>query len=142
MRYIQLALLFSILFIFNSCKVNQKINGDKIGRWVFKSVVEGQSEVHKGRYDKNGFQKGTWRYKRNGVLYKKEEIRDSIAHTTYYYPNHKIESFGKTVLVKNNQDLHYYYTGSWFVYDTKGRLIQVKHYNKGILEHIIDVKKL
>ncbi|UVD80128.1 hypothetical protein NWE55_02215 [Myroides albus] len=141
MKYIQLITIFTLVFIFNSCKTNQKVGGEKVGRWIFKNTVEGQVEIHKGRFNKDGFQKGTWRYKRNGKLYKKEEFHDSVSFTTYYYPNSKIESFGKTVFIENNEGLHYYYTGSWFIYDIKGKLIQVKHYNKGILEHIVTVKK-
>ncbi|MDM1413308.1 hypothetical protein HX057_02430 [Myroides odoratimimus] len=141
MKYSVFILSLVIIVSFSSCKINQKVEGEKVGRWVFKSTVEGKQEVQRGKYDNEGFQKGTWRYKRDGKLYKKEVIRDSIAHTTFYHPNHKVEAIGKTVLVKTNKGLHYYYTGSWFIYDIKGRLIQVKHYKKGILEHITTVRE-
>ncbi|MCC9042462.1 hypothetical protein LNQ81_07115 [Myroides sp. M-43] len=141
MRYTKLIAFIILLLFTSSCKVNQKIDGEKVGRWVYKNTVEGIEEVHRGRYRKDGFQKGTWRYKKNGKLYKKEVFRDSLAEVTYYYPNRKIESLGQIVFTKREKGLHYYYTGVWFVYNRKGDLIEVKHYKEGVLEHYTLVRK-
>lgn len=141
MRYTRLVIALFIIVLFGSCKVNQKVNGERVGRWVYTTIVEGNKEVHRGKYRQDGFQKGTWRYKRNGKLYKKEVVKDSIIEITYYYPNHKVESVGQSIYVKKEKGLHYYYTGSWFLYDPKGMLIGVKHYKEGVLEHYTIVRQ-
>lgn len=135
MKYSHIFIVVLLITLFSSCKVNQKVNGEKVGNWVYKTSIDGKNDVHRGRYRKDGFQKGTWRYKLDGKLYKKEEFKDSIALVTYYHPNRKVASIGNIIFVKEKKELHYYYTGSWFIYDSKGTLIGVKHYLKGVLEH-------
>lgn len=132
---IKLTSLLIFVFLVTSCKINQKQNGEKIGRWVFDTTIENKKDIHRGRYDAEGFQKGTWRYKYNGKLYKKEEFKNGIATTTEYHPNRKVKAKGHTKFEKKGNSLHYYYFGSWFIYDTKGKLIEVKHYNNGVLQH-------
>lgn len=136
-RFIHPLVVLIFLLLFSSCKINQKQNGEKIGPWVFKTSIDNKKDIHRGRYNNDGFQKGTWRYKYDGVLYKKEVFKNGIATTTEYYPNRKIKAKGQTKFEKTDKKLHYYYFGSWFFYDKKGKLTDVKHYNKGILEHHI-----
>lgn len=141
MKCVGLIIALLLLTLFSSCKVNQKTNGEKVGRWIYVTTVEGNKEVQRGKYRQDGFQKGTWRYKRNGKLYKKEVFKDTLICITYYYPTHKVESVGQSIYVKKKKGLHYYYTGSWFLYDPKGRLIGVKHYKEGVLEHYTIVRQ-
>ncbi|KZE82761.1 hypothetical protein AV926_06540 [Myroides marinus] len=135
MRHISVLIALILITFFSSCKVNQKVNGEKVGKWVYKTTINEKTDIHKGRYKKDGFQKGTWRYKYDGKLYKKEEFKDSTAVVTYYHPNRKVASIGNIIFVKEKKGLHYYYVGSWFIYNPKGTLIEVKHYSKGVLEH-------
>ncbi|WP_410878284.1 hypothetical protein [Myroides sp. DW712] len=136
-----IVLLLVLLFL-QGCAINQKLNGENVGRWVYKTKVEGKiREVVRGRYDHNGFQKGTWRYRYNGKLYKKQQFKDSIAYTTYYHPNGKIAEKGQTKLLSTPTGLHYFYFGSWFIYDTKEQLIYVRHYEFGQLQHETKVQR-
>jgi len=128
-------LLLALLFL-QSCTTNQKLNGEKVGRWVYQTKIDQNTrEVVRGRYNKNGFQKGTWRYRYNGKLYKKQQFKDSIAYTTYYHPNGKIAEKGQMKLRSTASGLHYFYFDSWFIYDTKEQLIYVRHYELGQLKH-------
>lgn len=118
-----------------SCKVNQTKQGTHVGRWVYKAELPEGLNVQSGRYDDQGVQKGTWKYRLNGTLYKKEVCKDSLIAITYYAPTRKVVEVGQAVLVSTLGGLHYYYTGSWFHYTEKGILTDVKQYELGILKH-------
>ncbi|WP_353159798.1 hypothetical protein [Myroides odoratus] len=128
-------LLLALLFL-QGCTINQKVNGEKVGRWIYRTKIDDKdNEVVRGRYDNKGFQKGVWRYRYNGRLYKKQRFKDSIAYTTYYHPNGKIAETGQTKLASTTSSLHYFYFGSWFIYDTQEQLTHVKHYEFGQLKY-------
>ncbi|MGG5505787.1 MULTISPECIES: hypothetical protein [unclassified Myroides] len=132
MKYVYFSFL---LILLQSCTVNQTINGECVGRWVYKTKIDNNKDVVRGRYDKKGWQKGTWRYRYNGKLYKKQQFKNSIAYTTYYHPNGKVAERGQTKLVTTNWGLHYYYFGTWFIYNSQEILTHVKHYDEGQLKY-------
>jgi len=112
------------------------MHGEKVGRWVYKTKIDNKNkDVVRGRYDNNGLQKGAWRYRYNGKLYKKQQFKNDIAYTTYYHQNGKIAERGQTKLASTESSLHYYYFGSWFIYNTQEHLTHVRHYDYGILKH-------
>ncbi|TDS62065.1 hypothetical protein [Myroides indicus] len=129
-----------LLLLFTSCRVNQKKYGEKVGRWVFKTTIDKDKDVHRGRYDQKGFQKGTWRYRLNGKIYKKEQFNNKVAYVTEYHKNGTIAALGQTRLEIVGDGLHWYYFGSWFIYNTKGELTDVKHYELGIEKHHTKVR--
>ncbi len=134
--------LLLILLFLQSCTINQTVNGEKVGRWVYKTTVDQKNrEVVRGRYDNRGFQKGTWLYRYKGKLYKKEQFKDTIAYTTYYHPNGKIAKRGQTRLRSTPSGLHFFYFGSWFIYDTKEQLTTVRHYEFGELKHETNIQR-
>lgn len=137
MKYVYFSFL---LFLLHSCSVNQHIDGEHVGRWVYKTKIDNNKDVARGRYDKNGWQKGTWRYRYNGKLYKKQRFKDSIAYTTYYHRNGKVAERGQTKLVATESSLHYYYFGSWFIYNIDEVLTHVRHYDYGLLKHETTVR--
>ncbi|MHC5202331.1 hypothetical protein [Myroides sp. LJL119] len=136
-------LVFFILFliVLQGCKINQKQGVDKIGKWIYKTQVHDTLfELVKGRYSKDGFQKGTWKTKWNGKLYKKEKIKQSDMLITYYYPNRKIAQKGKAKIVYTLESTHFYYHGNWISYDTLGRINQIKNFKYGKLTHLKNIK--
>lgn len=124
-----------VLYCMTSCKINQKLNGENIGKWKYVTKYEHETIIEKGRYNKSGLQKGTWRYKKNGRLFKKEVFRDTIASVLYYHSNGKIHIKGQIAYTEKNKLIHYYYYGPWFIYNKKEKLTDVKHYKEGILTH-------
>lgn len=141
MRAIKTFILLFLLCLVQSCKINQTNHHEKVGKWIFKTELENKNKnIVRGRYNNNGWQKGTWRYRLNGKLYKKEQYKEGVATVTFYHPNGKIAQKGHTKIDTIN-GLHYYYFSSWFIYDNEGNLMQVKHYDKGILKHETQVKK-
>jgi antitoxin component YwqK of YwqJK toxin-antitoxin module len=50
---------------------------------------------------------------------------------TFYYPNKKIRSRGKTQLDLTAKQLHWYYTGDWKYFDPQGKLLKVVTYKEG-----------
>ncbi|MDR0228934.1 MAG: hypothetical protein LBI72_07710 [Flavobacteriaceae bacterium] len=133
-------LLGLLLLFFSSCKINQKLHGEPIGRWVYKAKLPEGTDVHRGRYDRNGYRKGTWRFRYEGRLYRKEIYKDSVATVILYHDNRKVRETGHTKLSTTLEGLHFYYFGPWFVYNSKGELIEVKHFELGLLKHHTIVK--
>ncbi len=141
MMGIKVLILFILFCLVQSCKINQTVHHEKVGRWVFKTELDNNNRTTVcGSYNNNGWQKGTWRYRQNGKLYKKEQYKKGIATVTFYHSNGKIAEKGHTKIDTIN-GLHYYYFSSWFIYDDEENLTQVKHYDKGILKHETQIKK-
>lgn len=126
-------LIYSILvLVLQGCKVNQRENGQKVGKWVYKALIQDSlHEISKGKYDKQGFQKGVWKTKVNGKLYKKEIFKQPDIQITYYYPNGLIKQKGQAKIIYTTESSHFYYHGNWFNYDTQGKITQVKNYKYG-----------
>ncbi|MCG2610039.1 hypothetical protein LZZ90_00795 [Flavobacterium sp. SM15] len=125
-----LALLLSILFL--QCGINKQRNGVKVGKWVYKQTFDGIVCKSKGRYDKNGNEKGVWKQYFNGKLYKKEVYKGVVCTTTFYYPNGKIKEMGLTRTDETEQYITWYYTGDWFYFDENENLTEVRVFEKGL----------
>ncbi|MHC5309916.1 hypothetical protein ACYSNM_07560 [Myroides sp. LJL116] len=129
-------IFFSIVVLFlQSCAINQKDGIQKKGKWVYQSTLSPDlSEIIKGRYDKKGEQKGTWKTKHNNKLVKKERFIKNKVLIYYYHPNGKIERKGQGFFSHIGPQSRFYYQGIWFLYNTKGELIQTNYYKQGKLE--------
>ena len=128
--------IFILLFVLNlitSCKINQKQNGLRHGKWVTKTENENENFKYIERY-KNGEEVKTWKTFKNKKLYKKETHIKNICHISYYNENKKIESKGKSRYDKNSETAHWYYFGDWNFYNTDGRLTMTRKYENGVLQ--------
>ena len=134
MKYSPILIAILLLLLVTSCKTNQTKYGTKVGRWVYKSTIENSEDIHKGRYDKEGYQKGKWVYRLDGKRYKKERIKGDTIYITTYHPNKKVAEKGYALLKETKKLIHYYYHGDWMVYDTEGKLVRIKKYDTGVLQ--------
>ena len=63
----------------------------------------------------------------------KERYKKDICYTTFYYPNGKISSEGKTRFDESPLENHWYYDGKWRYYHPHGKLSSIKYFKKGTL---------
>ena len=125
-------LILFIIFTIYSCKINQKINGLKEGKWI--SVDKSTTDVYKyiEKY-KKGIEVKTWKTYKNNKLYKKEVYLKDKCLVTFYNENRKIIAKGQTNTENTEKQLHWFYDGEWKHFDNKGKLIKIKYYYKGVL---------
>ena len=123
-------LLFSVVIVigFVSCKTNQIVNHQRVGKWI---TVDTLDEIYtiKGRYRK-GNEIGTWKHYRKGILVKKEKYHTNSSQLTFYYPNGKIMKRGHTQLDHTEKEDHWYYIGDWYFYNEMGQLDTIKTFKK------------
>ena len=131
----------SILFIllslfFSSCKSNQIIENKREGYWIESySLDSSQVDLHfksKWKYFRDNPIK-TWRYYKNKKIFKKEKYKKDYCLVTLYHKNRKIEKKGKTKTEITDKEAHWFYQGSWEVFNSKGKLVALLHYEDGIL---------
>lgn len=113
-----------------SCKINQRKNGIKEGRWVYKDTVLDVIAVSKGRY-RNGFEVGTWKDFLGKNLNTKRKYQDSICYTTEYHKNGKIRAIGISKMIVDSTTIHWFLSGEWKFYDSEGVWLGTKIYEKG-----------
>lgn len=128
-----------LILILSSCKVNQRKNGEKTGRWIYKDTIMGILSESRGRY-KNGFEVGTWKDYSSNRLLSKKKYKDSICYTTEYHSNGKIRAIGVSKMIADSTNIHWFLSGEWKFYDNDGILLGTKTYEKGepILETYIE----
>lgn len=128
-------ILFAIiLFSFFGCKsvLNQKIDKKKEGKWV--DVYVQDNVTYKSvEFYKNDQPVKKWKTYINGKVYKSEKYKNGICIVKSYYENGKLESKGKTKLEVNETESHWFYFGEWKYYSDKGKLFQIRKYDKGEL---------
>lgn len=128
-----LFITFFLLLLFANCKtapINQKENKKRVGLWIEQSEIDSTKYKSIGTYN-DGDPVKKWRYYTNNIIYKKEIYRKDKCITTYYYPNGKIQSKGKTKLTITGPEMHWFYYGDWKYYDDNGKLISIKKFNNG-----------
>lgn len=125
--FILAVLMISLL---SACKINQYKDGLRTGLWISKTDDENVVYKSRGRYTM-GREKGTWKYFQNDTLYQKDKYSGNQAMVTFYHPNKKIRSSGKTQLDLTAKQIHWYYTGDWKYFDPHGILIKVITYKDG-----------
>ena len=128
-----LIVLTAIITIgFSSCKTNKTINHHREGKWIFKDTVNGVLHKSKGKY-KLSREIKTWKYFENRKLVKTEKYEDNICHIKTFDEKGKTTSIGKSIIVEENNETHWYLTGDWIFFDKKGKIIGIKKYEKGEL---------
>ena len=113
--------------------VNQYKDGRKNGKWTYKSKPGGYSV---GKYRK-GIEKGTWKYFEQDKLYRVERHRGNTSSIKFYYPGGRISSKGETRMDTTLTDVHWYYHGKWTYYNERGKVTEIRTYEKG---KIVDEK--
>lgn len=125
-----LTLLLFCCCLFLSCKINQRKNGLKTGRWIYKDTIMSVISESKGRYQRD-FEVGTWKDYIGERLITKRKYKDSICHTTEYHKNGKIRAVGVSKMIVEDKNLHWFLSGEWKFYDSEGVLLGTKMYEKG-----------
>lgn len=143
MRNIFIYLFFLVLIV--GCKtapINKKVNNQKVGLWIEQDEMDSTKFKSIGRYKNNDPIK-KWRYYTNNIINKKEVYRKNKCIVTNYFSNGKKQSKGKTKLILNSTEIHWFYSGKWKFYDEYGKLSSITKYEKGnvIWEKEINLKK-
>ena len=129
MKYFFFLIFLALSF---SCKTNRFKENKRVGLWIVTDTIDGHVYESRGKYKKGNEQK-TWKYLKNGKLYKKEIYRDSTSKITFFHDNgHKMLE-GNAKLTKDNQYLHWFYQGQWIEYNNDGKFVQIRQYEKGEL---------
>ncbi|HRG19083.1 MAG TPA: hypothetical protein PLP39_08325 [Flavobacterium lutivivi] len=126
------AFLLFLIFLIFSCKTNKTINHHREGKWVFKDTVNGILYKSKGKY-KQSREIKTWKYFENHKLIKTEKYQGSICYSKTFDEKGRVTSIGKSIIVEENNETHWYLTGDWIFFDEKGKIIGIKKYEKGEL---------
>lgn len=117
---------------FSGCKTNKTINHHREGKWIFKDTINGILYKSKGRY-KQSREINTWKYFENRKLVKVEKYQDSICYIETFDKKRRRTSLGKSIIVEEHNEIHWYLTGDWIFFDEKGKIIGIKKYEKGEL---------
>jgi antitoxin component YwqK of YwqJK toxin-antitoxin module len=123
-------LLFVCVVLFSNCKINQRKNGQKVGRWVYKDNVMDDVLISKGRY-KHDLETGIWREFANKKLVSKKKYKNGICQTINYHSNGKKMSEGISKLEIDSTMAHWFLSDEWKFYDEKGTYLGSKFYEKG-----------
>ena len=134
-----LCTLLLLVFILYSCKTNKTVNHERVGKWIYKDTVNGILIKSKGRYEKSVEIK-TWKYFENRKLVKIEKYKDGICHIKTFDSKGKVSSIGQSMMVEEKDGTHWYIVGKWLFYNTNGKIVGVREYEKGelISEEILD----
>ncbi|NGY38964.1 hypothetical protein FQU23_015800 [Flavobacterium sp. XN-5] len=118
-----------------SCKsklLNQTVERKREGIWIEKYSIDSAQYKSIGKY-RNDDPIKKWRYYLDGKIIKREKHKGNSSFTRFYHQNGKIQSQGKTVLDTCTKYAHWYYSGSWNFYNTNGKMIMKRNYDKGKL---------
>ena len=129
-----LILLFSVILFFGckSKQINQMIDKKKEGVWIqnydqdsikYKSVEHYRSDTAIKK----------WKTYIDGKIYKTEKYKNGTCTVKNYYKNGKLQSKGKTSVEIDSVETHWFYFGKWKFYSEKGKLTEIRKYNKGEL---------
>lgn len=138
MKSILFALTAFIIIGLSSCKTNKTINHHREGKWVFKDTVNGVLYKSKGKY-KQSREIKTWKYFENRKLVKIEKYEKNICHSKTFDEKGRTTSIGKSMIVEENNETHWYLTGDWIFFDENGKIIGIKKYVKGELVSEIEM---
>ena len=137
--------LFIVLFcgiLLSGCKskpINQIIDKKKEGVWI--DNYEQDSIRYKSiEHYKHDEPVKKWKTYIDGKIYKTEKYKNGICSVKYYYKNGKLQAKGKTKIEIDSKAMHWFYFGDWKFYSDKGKLTEIKKYNKGELvsEHNVE----
>jgi antitoxin component YwqK of YwqJK toxin-antitoxin module len=133
MRHFFIVLFFGLAL--SGCKtnlVNQKIDKKKEGVWI-DDYTQDSIRYKSFEFYKHDEPARKWKSYINEKIYKTERYRNGISIVKCYYENGKVQSKGKTKTEGGSKEMHWFYFGEWKFYSDKGKLIEIKKYNKGKL---------
>lgn len=131
----QLFIVLSCAILIVGCKskpINQMIDKKKEGIWIDNYEQDGIRYQSVEQY-KNNEPVKKWKNYIDGKIYKTEKYKNGICTVKYYHQNGKIQSKGKTSVEIDSAETHWFYFGKWKFYSEKGKLTNVRNYNKGNL---------
>ena len=131
----QLFILLICTILISGCKskpINQMIDKKKEGVWIEK-YSEDSTHYKSYEYYKDNQPVKKWKSYINGKIYKTEKYRNGICIVKYYHENGKLQSKGKTKIEIDSVETHWFYFGKWKFYSEKGKLTEIRKYNKGEL---------
>jgi hypothetical protein len=131
--------LLLLILIFSSCKINQKSNGLRDGKWITTDSVSNDMYKYVEKY-KKGEEVKTWKTFKNNKIYKKEKHKKLVCEVTYFGENKKTISKGQTKIEESVNKSHWFYFGEWKYYNNKGKLILLKNYENGELKSETEIK--
>lgn len=123
-----------ILIFLIGCKtevINQTINKKKEGKWI--EMYYDGNKYKSIEYYKQDQPVKKWKSFIDDKIYKTEKYKNGICTVKYYYQNGKLQSRGKTKIEVDSKEIHWFYFGDWKFYSDKGKLTEIKKYNKGEL---------
>ncbi|MBZ4041537.1 toxin-antitoxin system YwqK family antitoxin [Flavobacterium hibisci] len=126
--------LIMIMVSFVGCKtavINQTINKKKEGKWI--ELYDDGNKYKSVEYYKKDQPIKKWKSYIDGNIYKTEKYKNGICTVKYYHPNGKLQSKGKTSVETDSVETHWFYFGKWKFYSDKGRLTDIRKYDKGNL---------
>ena len=62
-----------------------------------------------------------------------EKYEKNICHSKTFDEKGRTTSIGKSMIVEENNETHWYLTGDWIFFDENGKIIGIKKYEKGEL---------
>lgn len=102
------------------------------GRWKL-YLPDDKTLLRNGRF-RHGKEVGKWRY-----YYPSGKLRKLEYHTfgsdmfliKFYHENGQLEKQGMAKVVETERDIHYFWYGTWQVYDSQGQFSHTEYYEKG-----------
>jgi hypothetical protein len=126
------AILILGLLLFSGCKINQRKNHLREGRWIEQFTSDSINYKSVGKYRRDEEIK-TWKYFAGNKLVKKEVYENGICLVTNYHKNGKTASIGKTKSQLSETGRHWFYFGDWIFYDEHGTIELIRKYENGEL---------
>ena len=123
-----------ILISLIGCKtavINQTIDKKKEGKWV--EFYDDGTKYKSVEYYKHDQPVKKWKSYMNGKIYKTEKYKNGICIVKYYHKNGNLQSKGKTKIEIDSKEMHWFYFGDWKFFSDKGRLTEIRKYEKGEL---------
>jgi antitoxin component YwqK of YwqJK toxin-antitoxin module len=102
------------------------------GRWKL-YLPDNTTLLRNGRY-KHGKERGKWKYYYpNGTIRKIEYHKPHADRflVRQFHENGKLEREGMARVVETERLIHYYWFGTWQVYDQQGQFTHTEYYEKG-----------
>jgi len=131
--------LLLLILIFSNCKINQKSNGLRDGKWITTDSISNNMYKYVENYNK-GKEVKTWKTYKNNKIYKIEKHKKLFCEVTYFGENKKIILKGQTKIENSENEAHWFYFGEWKYYNNKGELILLKKYENGELKSETEIQ--
>lgn len=108
--------------------------GEQQGRWrTYYDEDTRQRPYTAGRF-RHGRPVGHWRYyNQPGYLDHEERYHKNYSDMMFYYPNGQVARRGRSQVVDEHPNIHYFWFGDWQEFADSGQLLRVDTYEHGRL---------